>query len=860
MSTLKVFVKTKCAHNLQSHSKRSFNAYTRALYADTSSESGFGVKVGNFTIGSRKKGSASANAKSAQNRHSNSSYNAKGNLNDSFLSRGDSSIFSRKGKGVFNSAYKNQNSEALPQIRSRENLSRRSEAPSPNKADNVDSRNNSNRVLLKQEALRPKLHSSADEEEKRVRRKHASKKLTSTTTQKSTGSNPITNKTSPITKQRKQNLIDRERHRGDTRQVLENDDLSQNLKPRGKQAEPVLLELQATPIALPSFITVSNFSRLLGVRVSELITKLADFGFDQVDFDLILNYEDASLVAMEYGFEPETADGRRDIFPEPLPENMSHLPVRPPFVTIMGHVDHGKTTILDYLRKSSIVASEFGGITQHIGAFSVKLSSGKQITFLDTPGHAAFLKMRQRGANVTDIVVLVVAADDSVMPQTIEAIRHAQSSKVPVIVAINKIDKPGVDIERVRRDLAANGVYVESFGGETTEVAVSGLTGKGISDLEENIIALSEILDNRADPSAKTEGWVIESSPKKGRGNTATVVVRKGTLKPGTFIVAGTTYARIRSLRDDLGAVIKFAGPGQPVEIDGWKELPEAGDEFLQTDTEQHSNSISQYRKAREQHAKEFKDIEVINEKRRADRKQHLEELKNEKENKHFGVRRQPKAFIVESTNDDSTKYERFIIRGDVSGSVEAITDAVVGLGTDEARCKVILADVGSPTASDVDLAEVGGAIILCFNVKPDRDTADQAAKKGVKIVSHTVIYRLLEDVSDMLAALIAPTHEQKILGEAEVRAIFNVTDKKSKSMSQVAGCRMTSGVVKRSSKVKATRNDNVVFDGSIDSLKQGKETVNEVKGGTEFGLTVKNWDAFAVADRLQFYETVQLS
>ncbi|THZ69967.1 initiation factor 2, partial [Aureobasidium pullulans] len=379
-----------------------------------------------------------------------------------------------------------------------------------------------------------------------------------------------------------------------------------------------------TPINLPEFVSVSKLAQLTNVTYQEMAEKMGELGFENTSHDHVLGAEEAGLIAMEYNFDPtlgaqDKAEAEeRDLkpLPEPEAEDKEFLPVRPPVVAIMGHVDHGKTTILDYLRKSSIAATEHGGITQHIGAFSVALSSGKTITFLDTPGHAAFLEMRKRGATVTDIIILVVAADDSVKPQTIEAIKHAQSANVPIIVAVNKIDKEEANVDRVKQDLARHGVEIEDFGGETQVVPVSGKTGQGIDELEDAAVTLSEILDHRADTEGQVEGWVLEATTKKA-GRVATVLVRRGTIKPGTIIVAGKTWARVRSLRNEAGVTQMSAGPGTPVEVDGWRDQPSAGDEVLQAPNEQKAADVVAFRDELEERIRMAEDMEKINTQRR---------------------------------------------------------------------------------------------------------------------------------------------------------------------------------------------------------------------------------------------------
>jgi translation initiation factor IF-2 len=414
---------------------------------------------------------------------------------------------------------------------------------------------------------------------------------------------------------------------------------------------------------------------------------------------------------MEFNFEPIVEEAEaEDLMPLQDAGDKSSLPQRPPVVTIMGHVDHGKTTLLDWLRKSSVAASEHGGITQHIGAFSVPMASGKVITFLDTPGHAAFLSMRQRGANVTDIIILVVAADDSVKPQTVEAIKHAKAAGVPMIVAISKVDKEGSNAERVKQDLARNNVEIEDFGGETQVVGVSGKTGQGMEELEEATITLSEILDMRAPTDGQAEGWVLEGSKKKS-GRVATVLVRRGTLRVGDVIVAGTTWAKIRTLHNEAGIEVASAGPGMPVEVDGWKDQPNAGDEVLQAPDEGKAKGVVAFRAKHAERLKLARDMDAINEARR------LEQEKRER------VKLAMPEDAVADTKDaePGIKHMNFIVKADVGGSVEAVLESISALGNQEVRANVLRTGVGKISEFDIEhAAAANGSYILpkCFRIR----------------------------------------------------------------------------------------------------------------------------------------------
>lgn len=563
-------------------------------------------------------------------------------------------------------------------------------------------------------------------------------------------------------------------------------------------------------IILPEFISVSNLAQALGVHLDKFIDKMYELGFEDVHHDQVLVGEDAGLIAQEYGFDPQKAKARveKDIFPAPLPEDKSSLPSRPPVVTIMGHVDHGKTTLLDYLRKSSVAAGEHGGITQHIGAFSVALSSGKSITFLDTPGHAAFLTMRARGANVTDIVILVVAADDSIMPQTVEAIKHAQSAKVPIIVAINKVDKEDANPQRVKHDLAAHGIEIEDFGGDTQTVLVSGKTGQGMAELEEATLTLSETLDHRGDPDGKVEGWILESS-KKRDGLMATVLIRRGTLKPGDILVAGKTWTRVRRLMNEAGKLMSSVGPGMPAEIDGWRAQPEAGDEVLQAEDEHHAAQVTDHRKAMADQERMAKDMEAINEARRLVHERKKREKDGEAADESG----------VETTEAASAgpKTIPFVVKADVSGSVEAVVNVLSGIGNAEIRPNVIRSGVGPVTETDLDFAALANGHIVSFNTKVDPKFHVEAKRLGVDIIDQNIIYRVAEDIKAKLSQSLTPDVIQKVTGEAEIAQIFPINIKRKQVF--IAGCKVKNGVITRNSKVKVLRDKKVVYQGMFNLL-----------------------------------------
>ncbi|TGZ84079.1 mitochondrial translation initiation factor 2 [Ascodesmis nigricans] len=631
-----------------------------------------------------------------------------------------------------------------------------------------------------------------------------------------------------------------------------------------KKAKKKEAKKELIPILLPQFISVENLSTRLNVPLKRFERQLQEMGFEETNGDLILNAENAGLIAQELGYEVivDRSD-ELDIKPRPPAEDSSILPQRPPVVTIMGHVDHGKTTLLDWLRKSSIVDSEHGGITQHIGAFSVTMPSGKVITFLDTPGHAAFLSMRERGANVTDIVILVVAADDSVKPQTIEAIKHAKAAEVPIIVAINKCDKDGANIEKVKNDLSVNGVDIEDFGGETQVVCVSGKSGMGMEDLEEATVTLGELLDHRAEPDGQVEGWVLEATTKK-RGRVATMLVTRGTLRPGDIIVAGRTWTRIKTLVNEHGEEVHCASPGQPVEVDGWRDQPEAGEACLQADTEDRAKRAVDYRIEKYQRIQQAIDMEAINKTRR---------LQREKEEREAAIRataieagEDPEEAVIKANrelerNTQTTIEVPLIIKGDVDGSVEACVEALQGIGNSEVKTRIIRASFGEVSEFDIDHAAASGAYVVSFNLPKDPQMFQYARQRGVNILAHNIIYRLADEVKEKVQDRLPPRIKTNVTGEAEVIAIFPIKIKGRKTKN-VAGCKINNGLISKKSKVRVLRGPEgakeEVYNGTLDSLKNVKLDVTEMKKGQECGMGFDGWTEFLVGDRVQSYETVE--
>ncbi|KAJ0144237.1 Uncharacterized protein HZ326_12967 [Fusarium oxysporum f. sp. albedinis] len=606
-------------------------------------------------------------------------------------------------------------------------------------------------------------------------------------------------------------------------------------------------EAAPVPIFLPEYISISNLAGALQIRITDFLHDLESMGFEDLSEETIMTGDTAALVAQEYGYDPTVDTGsQRDLQPRPAPEDPSLLPSRPPVVTIMGHVDHGKTTLLDWLRKSSIAAQEHGGITQHIGAFVVQMSSGKQITFLDTPGHAAFLSMRQRGANVTDIVVRVVAADDSVMPQTLEALKHATAAKVPIIVAINKIDKEDARVDQVKADLARHGVEIEDYGGDVQVVPVSGKTGKGMQDLEENIVTLSEILDVRAEADGMAEGWVLESSIKQ-TGKTATVLVKRGTLHLGDIIVAGKSWAKIRGLRNEAGVEVPEAPPGTPVQILGWRELPDAGEQVLQAPDEGKARTAVEYREEMAERLESSK--QLAEQEQRQREKEAAEEAAAAAEAE--GTEAEP------AKTEPGILYQNFIVKADVAGSVEAVCGTVQELGNNEVQSKLLRSGVGAISEYDVDHAAASKSIIVNFNMPILPHIRQRAEEAGVRIIDHSVIYHVVDDVKSALSDLLPHNITHKVLGEADVLQVFAINVRK-RLQKNIAGCKIRNGTIKRTSMVRVIRGGEVVYDGKIDTLKHVKKDVMEMGKGTECGIGLEDFQELQIDDQIQTYEVIK--
>ncbi|XP_055096567.1 translation initiation factor IF-2, mitochondrial isoform X2 [Symphalangus syndactylus] len=542
------------------------------------------------------------------------------------------------------------------------------------------------------------------------------------------------------------------------------------------------------------------------------------------------------------------------------------LTPRSPVVTIMGHVDHGKTTLLDKLRKTQVAAMETGGITQHIGAFLVSLPSGEKITFLDTPGHAAFSAMRARGAQVTDIVILVVAADDGVMKQTVESIQHAKDAQVPIVLAINKCDKAEADPEKVKKELLAYDVVCEDYGGDVQAVPVSALTGDNLMALAEATVALAEMLELKADPNGPVEGTVIESFTDKGRGVVTTAIIQRGTLRKGSVLVAGKCWAKVRLMFDENGKTIDEAYPSMPVGITGWRDLPSAGEEILEVESEPRAREVIHWRKYEQEQEKGQEDLKIIEEKRKEHQEAHQKArekygnlLWKKRAFLRFLERKEQIALKPKEKMERDSNVLSVIIKGDVDGSVEAILNIIDTYdASHECELELVHFGVGDISANDINLAETFDGVIYGFNVNAGNVIQQSAAKKGVKIKLHKIIYRLVEDLQEELSSRLPCAVEEHPVGEASILATFSVTEGKKKV--PVAGCRVQKGQLEKQKKFKLTRNGHVIWKGSLTSLKHHKDDISIVKTGMDCGLSLDEENMeFKVGDRIVCYEEKQI-
>lgn len=573
-------------------------------------------------------------------------------------------------------------------------------------------------------------------------------------------------------------------------------------------------------VIIPEFITVGELANRMAVRGGDVIKSLMKLGM-MVTINQPIDADTAELICGEFGHTPKrVSDGDVEIGIRGIEDTTENLVHRAPVVTIMGHVDHGKTSLLDALRKTDVVAGEAGGITQHIGAYQVTLPSSKKITFIDTPGHAAFTEMRSRGANVTDIVVLVVAADDGIMEQTVEAINHAKAANVPIIVAINKIDKPEANADRVRGELLNHGLVCEEYGGDIMSVEVSAKQGLNLDKLEEVILLQAEVLELKANPNREAVGVVVEAKVDRGRGTLATVLVQKGTLKVGDIFVAGTEWGRVRALLNDLGRKLDTAGPSLPVEIQGFNGVPTAGDEFIVVEDEAKAREVAEYRQHKEKEAKAA-----------ASAKTGME-------------------LMMSQIAAGNIKELPIVVKTDVHGSLEAIIQSLGKLANEEVAVRVLHGGVGGINESDITLARASNALVVGFNVRANPQARDLARRDGVDIRYYSIIYDLIDDAKAVLSGLLAPTLREKYLGNAEIRDVFNIT-----KVGKVAGCYVTDGMVKRGGKVRLLRDNVVIHEGTLKTLKRFKEEVREVKESYECGMAFENYNDIRPGDIIECFE-----
>ena len=578
-------------------------------------------------------------------------------------------------------------------------------------------------------------------------------------------------------------------------------------------------------VVIPETITVQELANRMAERSSAVIKVLMNIGV-MATITQSIDADTAELVVSEFGHtmrrvsESDVEEGLRG-----SDDAAGSLRPRPPVVTVMGHVDHGKTSLLDALRETDVVAREAGGITQHIGAYQVTMAGGEQITFIDTPGHAAFTEMRSRGAKVTDIVVLCVAADDGVMPQTIEAINHAKAAGVPIIVAINKIDTPGADPARVKTELLQHEIIVEDMSGETLAIEVSAKERTNLDKLEEAILLQAELLDLKANPDRAAEGVVVEARMEQGRGSVSTILIQRGTLRIGDIFVAGAEWGRVRALADDRGNKIESAGPGLPAEVLGLNGSPFAGDEVSVVETESRAREITEYRQRR------HKDTQAAK------------------------IARGTLEQMFEKIQQGEKETLPVVIKGDVHGSVEAIEGAIEKLNTDEVSVQILHGAVGGINESDVTLANASNALILGFNVRANPQARAMARRDGVEIRYYSIIYDAIDDLRKALSGMLSPEIRETFIGNAEIREVFNIT-----KAGKIAGCMVTEGMVKRGAKVRLLRDDVVVHEGELSQLKRFKDDVKEVKDGTECGMAFANYQDIQVGDIIECFEVEEIA
>ncbi|MEW6466914.1 MAG: translation initiation factor IF-2, partial [Pseudomonadota bacterium] len=614
--------------------------------------------------------------------------------------------------------------------------------------------------------------------------------------------------------------VGRSSWRGGPKGRRSNDRDREDHAPAAAPAEQRVIEVH-----VPETITVAELAHKMAIKASEVIKQLMKLG-QMVTINQPLDQDTAMIVVEELGHKAVVAalDDPEAFTDEEVSQQQAEALPRAPVVTVMGHVDHGKTSLLDYIRRAKVAAGEAGGITQHIGAYHVETPRGV-VTFLDTPGHEAFTAMRARGAQATDIVILVCAADDGVMPQTKEAIKHAKAAGVPIVVAMTKADKPEANIEKVKAELVAEEVVPEEFGGDSPFVAVSSKTGMGIDDLLEQVLLQAEVLELKAPVDAAAKGLVIEAKLDKGRGPVATVLVQSGTLKTGDVVLAGQTYGRVRAMLDENGKPAKSAGPSFPVEIQGLTEVPQAGDEFMVLADERRAREIATYR------AGKFRNTKLA--------KQQAAKLEN----------------MFADMTAGEVKTLPIIIKADVQGSQEALAASLLKLSTDEVKVQLVFAGVGGISESDVNLAIAAKAVIIGFNTRADAGARKLAESNGVDIRYFNIIYDAVDDVKAAMSGLLSPEKKEEVIGMAEIRTVFVAS-----KIGTVAGCMVTSGVVNRSAHFRLLRDNVVIYTGELESLKRMKDDVREVREGFECGIKLKNYNDIKEGDQLEFFEVKEVA
>ncbi|MCE3027672.1 MULTISPECIES: translation initiation factor IF-2 [unclassified Salinicola] len=585
-----------------------------------------------------------------------------------------------------------------------------------------------------------------------------------------------------------------------------------------KPTQPIVRE-----VAIPESISVADLADKMSIKANEVIKAMFSMGA-AVTINQTIDQDTAAIVVEEMGHKPRLV--KEDALETEVLENISYEGdeiTRSPVVTVMGHVDHGKTSLLDFIRRTKVATGEAGGITQHIGAYHVEGEHGG-VTFLDTPGHAAFTAMRARGAQATDVVILVVAADDGVMPQTIEAVEHAKAAGVPLVVAINKIDKEGADLDRIRNELSQHGVISEEWGGDTQFVPVSAKTGDGIDQLLESVLLVSEVLELKAVPEAPGKGVVVESRLDRGRGPVATVLVQNGTLSRGDIVLAGLHYGRVRALTNELGQQVESVGPSMPVEIQGLDGTPEAGEDFMVLSDEKKAREIANFRQGK------YREVRLA--------RQQKAKLEN----------------MFSQMGQDEVAKVNVVLKADVQGSLEAIRGALEELSTDEVQVAVVSSGVGGITGTDANLALASEAILVGFNVRADASAREIVEREGLDLRYYSVIYQLIDEVKQAMSGMLAPEWKEEIVGIAEVRDVF-----KAPKIGAIAGCMVIEGTVHRNKKIRVLRDNVVIYEGDLESLRRFKDDVNEVRNGMECGIGVKNYNDVQVGDKIEVFDQVKV-